>query len=149
MKKIFTIALLTLLISTTGCSKFKSLFGRGDDNNIPSATDSSLLSDINFDFDSSDLSETAKAILADNAKWIMDNTGSSVIVEGHCDDRGTAEYNLALGERRARSAMDYLVSLGASSSQLNTVSYGEELPLDPSNNEDAWARNRRAHFAVK
>ena len=71
------------------------------------------------------------------------------MIEGHCDERGTAEYNIALGERRARSAMDFLVDLGISASRLSTVSYGEERPLDPRHNEAAWAKNRRAHFVIR
>ncbi len=69
-------------------------------------------------------------------------------IEGHCDERGTAEYNLALGERRANSAKKYLVSLGIPADRLSTISYGKEMPLDPGHNEEAWAKNRRAHFII-
>ena len=75
-------------------------------------------------------------------------SASKVTIEGHCDERGTAEYNLALGERRAKAAQEYLVFLGVGAQRLSTISYGEEKPVDPGNNEAAWAKNRRAHFVV-
>jgi peptidoglycan-associated lipoprotein len=80
---------------------------------------------------------------------MLSNSKAKVIIEGHCDERGTSEYNLALGERRARSAFDYLKTLGVPTTQLSIISYGKEVPLDPAKNEAAYARNRRAHFAVK
>ena len=79
---------------------------------------------------------------------MLQNEGIKVEVEGHCDERGTNEYNMALGERRATAAADYLRSLGVSGDRMRTVSYGEELPLDPRHNEEAWAKNRRVHFSV-
>lgn len=105
--------------------------------------------DIHFDFDQSVLTSQARDILERKAAWLRRNPGASVMIEGHCDERGTAEYNIALGERRARSAMDFLIDLGISASRLSTVSYGEERPLDPRHNEAAWAKNRRAHFAIR
>ncbi len=106
------------------------------------------LRDVNFDFDKSDITSTARSILQDNADWIRSNTDVKVQIEGHCDERGTEEYNLALGERRANAVKNYLVSLGVDGERLYTISYGEELPLDPGHDEDAWASNRRAHFLV-
>ena len=105
--------------------------------------------DILFEFDSAVLSETAQQTLRDKARWLQANPQVTVIIEGHCDDRGTNEYNLALGERRARSARKYLVSLGIDQSRLSTVSYGEERPLVIGDSEEARAKNRRAHFVIE
>jgi len=104
--------------------------------------------DILFDFDSFELSPAAKKILADKAAYLKGRPGMKVLIEGHCDERGTSEYNLALGERRARAALEYLVFLGIDAKRLSSVSYGEERPVDPGHNEEAWAKNRRAHFVV-
>jgi peptidoglycan-associated lipoprotein len=106
------------------------------------------LEDIRFEYDSAVLNEQARALLEQHARWIAGRRGLRIAVEGHCDERGTVEYNLALGDQRARAARDYLVSLGVDPAILTTVSYGKERPLDPASNEAAWARNRRAHFAV-
>ncbi|MBU1052243.1 MAG: peptidoglycan-associated lipoprotein Pal [Proteobacteria bacterium] len=106
--------------------------------------------DVLFDYDSAALTETAQEILKTKADYLGKQCASiPVTIEGHCDDRGTNEYNLALGERRARSAMNYLINLGVAPSRLNIISYGEEKPLDPGQNEDAWSKNRRAHFIIK
>jgi peptidoglycan-associated lipoprotein len=106
------------------------------------------LEDIHFDYDQSELTDQARAILERNAQWIKGHAAAKVRVEGHCDERGTVEYNLALGERRAQSTRDYLTSLGVGADRLATVSYGKERPLDTGTTEAAYARNRRAHFAV-
>jgi len=106
------------------------------------------LEDIHFDYDSPALTETARAILDRHAAWIKSHPGVRIAVEGHCDERGTVEYNLALGDQRARAARDYLVNLGVASERLTAMSFGKERPLDPSSNEAAWAKNRRGHFAV-
>lgn len=108
----------------------------------------SPVSDINFDYDSSSINADARETLKTNANYFMKNRVSSIIIEGHCDERGTAEYNMALGERRALETKKYLVNLGVKESIMKTVSFGEENPLDPASNEDAWAQNRRAHFVV-
>lgn len=108
----------------------------------------SALRDIHFDFDKSDITSEARSILQDSADWIRSNSDVKVQVEGHCDERGTEEYNLALGERRANAVKNYLVSLGVEGERLYTISYGEELPLDPGHDEMAWTKNRRAHFLV-
>lgn len=102
-----------------------------------------------FAFDSAALSSMAQATLKRKAAWLKENSGAMVTIEGHCDERGTNEYNLALGERRAESARAYLVDLGVSASRLSTISYGEERPLDPRHNEEAWAKNRRAQFKLR
>jgi peptidoglycan-associated lipoprotein len=106
------------------------------------------LEDIHFEYDQADLTDQARGILERNAQWINAHPAAKVRVEGHCDDRGTVEYNLALGERRAQSTRDYLVSLGVAGDRLATVSYGKERPVDTGMSESAYARNRRAHFAV-
>ncbi len=105
--------------------------------------------DIHFDFDKSAIREDAKPVLAAVADYMKKNKGAKLVIEGHCDERGTAEYNMALGDRRAESARKYLASLGVQAAVLSTVSYGKEKPLDPGHNEDAWAKNRRDHFVVK
>ena len=101
-----------------------------------------------FAFDDFSLNQESKAALAQNAAWLINNSGSEVIIEGHCDERGTEEYNLALGERRANSVKRYLIVLGVQESQLSTISFGEERPANPGDDEDAWAKNRRAEFVL-
>jgi peptidoglycan-associated lipoprotein len=115
-----------------------------------SATRSSFVSeDIYFEFDSAVLVPEAREVLKRKAEWMRSNPNISVIVEGHTDDRGTVAYNLALGERRAESAMSFLVDLGIPASRLTSVSYGKEKPANPGHNETAWAANRRVHFETK
>lgn len=108
-----------------------------------------LIKDVFFDYDKSDLSESTRTILAENARWFRQYQDAQIIVEGHCDERGTEEYNLALGDRRAQATRDYLIELGVSSSRLEAVSYGEERPFVQGSNEATWAQNRRAHFSLK
>lgn len=108
-----------------------------------------VLHTVYFATDRSDLQEEAREILARNAAWLRGHTEYAVVVEGHCDERNTEEYNLALGERRAESVRSYLVSLGVDTARVETISYGEERPVDPRNNEAAWSRNRRAEFVLK
>jgi peptidoglycan-associated lipoprotein len=105
--------------------------------------------DILFEFDSASLSVEAQEILRAKAEWLRENPRARVMIEGHCDERGTNEYNLALGDRRAFSSKSFLVDLGIADSRLTTISYGEEQPVDSSSTEDAWAKNRRAHFVIK
>ena len=107
-----------------------------------------LIGDVFFAFDKYDLSAEARERLAQNASWIKGNPSYVFTVEGHCDERGTNEYNLALGQRRANAAVEYLVSLGVDNARLRTISYGEERPLCSESTEECWARNRRAHFVV-
>jgi peptidoglycan-associated lipoprotein len=108
----------------------------------------SALKDIYFDFDKSNIKPSEREVLNKNGEWLKDNPNVRVQIEGHCDERGTNEYNIALGERRAVSARDYLLSLGISSERLYTVSYGEEKPVCTEQNESCWWQNRRAHFLV-
>lgn len=103
------------------------------------------LNTIFFDYDTATITQESKRILAENAQW-MKNNKASVQIEGHCDERGSIEYNLALGERRARSVKSYLTSLGVDGNRLTIISYGEEKPLIPGDSEAAWAKNRRANF---
>jgi len=110
--------------------------------------ESNLLKDIHFDFDKYDIRPEDGAILRENAALLKKFPSMKIQVEGHCDERGTIEYNLALGERRANKTKDYLVSLGISAIRISTISYGKEKPLDPGHNEEAWAKNRRAHTII-
>lgn len=115
---------------------------------IAKVEETTKLQDINFDFDRYNVRDDAKTILEKNAAWLKKNPGVRIQIEGHCDERGTNEYNLALGDRRAKGTKDYLVSLGIEAGRISTISFGEEKPLDPGHNEDAWAKNRRAHFVI-
>lgn len=105
--------------------------------------------DVFFEFDSASLSVEAQEILRAKFEWLRDNPGARVTIEGHCDERGTNEYNLALGDRRAYTAKTFLTDLGIDDARLATISYGEEQPIDPRASEEAWAKNRRAHFVIK
>jgi peptidoglycan-associated lipoprotein len=108
----------------------------------------SPLKPVYFELDSSDLTAANQKALDENAALMKRYSSWTVTVEGHCDERGTAEYNLALGERRAMAARAYLVSLGIAADRLRTVSYGKEFPFDPGHDESAFAKNRRAHFVI-
>ena len=101
-----------------------------------------------FDLDASDLDDMGRATAQQNADLLKKYSTWVVTVEGHCDERGTPEYNLALGERRAVAVKTYLVSLGIAPDRIRTVSYGKEFPFDPGHNEEAWSKNRRAHFVI-
>ena len=101
-----------------------------------------------FDYDSAELQEAARAALRVNADLLNSSISWVVTIEGHCDERGTAEYNLGLGERRAFAARNYLLELGIAAQRVRTVSYGKEFPFDPAHDERAWAQNRRAHFVI-
>lgn len=103
---------------------------------------------IHFEFDKYRLLPEAKTILENNAEMLKAHPKVKIIIEGHCDERGTIEYNLALGEKRALSAKNYLIDLGISPDRLSTISYGKERPLDPRSNEEAWAKNRRDEFKI-
>jgi peptidoglycan-associated lipoprotein len=101
-----------------------------------------------FLLDSSDLDDTGRSVVTSNVEVLKKNPQWVVTIEGHCDERGTAEYNLALGERRASAVKTYMVSLGIAPDRLRTVSYGKEFPFDQAHNDDAWSKNRRAHFVI-
>jgi peptidoglycan-associated lipoprotein len=109
----------------------------------------SMFDDVRFDFDKSEVREDGRQTCRVVADYLKKNPRAKLLIEGHCDERGTAEYNMALGERRATAVMTYLVSLGVSKAGLSTVSFGKEKPLDPGHDEEGWAKNRRAHFVLK
>ena len=109
----------------------------------------SQFDDVRFDFDKSVVKEEGRKTCQVVADFMKRNPRAKLLIEGHCDERGTSEYNMALGERRATAVMTYLGSLGVSKAALSTVSFGKEKPLDPGHNEEAWAKNRRAHFVLK
>lgn len=163
-------AALSLLLMAPGCSSRKKVEGGAAPPEPPPTTSDNLpptetpppppttggteetasnLRDAYFDFDDASLREDAKAALDGNAKYLESHSGTSVVIEGHCDERGSVEYNLALGEKRARAAKDYLVAYGITASRVTTISYGKERPFDPGHSEEAWASNRRAHFVSK
>jgi peptidoglycan-associated lipoprotein len=114
----------------------------------PSAPPEGIVSlqDIHFDFDRYNIRPQDAEILKKNLEWFKRNPNEKVRIEGHCDERGTIEYNLVLGQKRADAAKSFLVDLGVREELLETISYGKERPIDPRHNEEAWARNRRAHF---
>ncbi len=148
-----------LVLSLGACSK-KKVTDEGDvaaDTSAMQPTDVAAsglgagtkipeLGTVYFAYDSFNLSGSSKSGLAAAAQWLKSHPEQSVQIEGHCDERGTTEYNLALGERRAGAVKDYLVSQGVSSTQLSTISYGEERPAVQGTGEDVWARNRRSEF---
>ncbi len=111
--------------------------------------DPGVLADIFFAFDRSELDPDARDILQRNSEWIKQNPAVTIEIEGHADNRGTNEYNLALGARRAQAVKDYLVTLGNAPDRLSTISYGEELPVCGVDSEECWVKNRRAHFVVR
>ena len=123
---------------------------RAEDFSVSDASgEGGPLEDVQFEYDQARLSEQGRAIVERHALWLQNHRSAKVVVEGHCDERGTTDYNLALGEQRARAVSDYLVSLGVAADRVTTVSFGKERPLDTAATEAAWARNRRAHFNVR
>lgn len=163
-------ALLAMILMAPGCSSRKKVSGGAEPPPPPSTsenapptetpppppttgggeeTTASNLRDAYFDFDDAGLREDAKAALDGNAKYMESHGSMNVVIEGHCDERGSVEYNLALGEKRARAAKDYLVAYGIPASRMTTISYGKERPFDTGHTEEAWAQNRRAHFVSK
>lgn len=103
---------------------------------------------VHFDYDKYFIRDDAKPVLEANAQWLNKFKTVGILIEGHCDERGTEEYNMALGEKRAKSTLDYLVSLGISSNRIKTISYGKSQPIDPGHNEISWQKNRRAKFTI-
>ncbi|HKQ62606.1 MAG TPA: peptidoglycan-associated lipoprotein Pal [Candidatus Polarisedimenticolaceae bacterium] len=116
---------------------------------VQEINDKGLLKPIYFDYDKAELSDQARATLGENAKVIKANPDIKVVIEGHCDERGTIEYNLALSARRADSVREYLTTLGVTAPRMRVVSYGEERPADPGHSEAAWSKNRRAQFLAE
>jgi peptidoglycan-associated lipoprotein len=126
----------------------KSLVAKKEPGIEGEILESKLLKDIHFDFDRYEVRPEDAQILKENAALFKKYPNVKIQIEGHCDERGTVEYNLALGERRANSAKSYLTTLGIPSSRISIISYGKERPLDPAHNEDAWTKNRRAHTII-
>lgn len=121
--------------------------GRFSGGSIPLAEGEGAFRDVHFDYDSSAVTDTARQEIEYNVQVLQANRDVKIQLEGHCDERGTAEYNLALGNQRARAVSDVLVSFGIPASRVSAISYGEEVPLDPGHSEAAWAKNRRVHFS--
>src|SRR5262245_57738958 len=130
--------------SSTGKSSLDDL----QSGRAPTTPASSPLKDVFFDFDRYDLSAEARTVLRTNADWLKSNPAARVEIEGHCDERGTSEYNLALGAKRAQAAREYLATLGVAAERLSTTSFGEEIPLCKDANEGCWKQNRRARFVI-
>ncbi len=107
-----------------------------------------VLEDVFFDFDKYSIKDEYKKVLEKNAEILLAHPDIKLLVEGHCDERGTNEYNLALGEKRAKAVVDFYVAYGVSPDRLSMISYGEERPFDPGHDEEAWAKNRRAHMVI-
>jgi peptidoglycan-associated lipoprotein len=126
----------------------KGLVARKEPGIEGEVLESKLLKDIHFDFDKYDIRPGDAEILNGDAALLMKYPKVRIQIEGHCDERGTVEYNLALGERRANNTKKYLISLGILADRISTISYGKERPLDPGHNEEAWAKNRRAHPVI-
>lgn len=161
MKKLLLVCWVIAAVSVAGCSSKSSEPAVSTDPEParykePVVTHEMLLEearrivkDVFFAFDSAELDQVAVSQLKNNAIWLVQNEGVSVLIEGHCDERGTYEYNMALGERRAEVTKSFLEKAGVSSSRLSTVSFGEERPFVQGHDEAAWSKNRRAHFVVK
>ena len=166
--RIIAAALICFSLGIAGCSSKKaeglgSLNGGGAQTGKETTDNSSLkeyqdkghiggeggpLSDIHFGYNDYTVQPQDSSILRTNATWLQDNPGTNVQVEGNCDERGSEEYNIALGAKRAQSAKDYLTTLGISASRISTISYGKELPVCHEQDESCWQKNRRDHFAV-
>ena len=116
-------------------------------DSVPAAA--SPLKDAFFDYDKSALREDQKAALGEDVAWLKGNAGAKVLIEGHCDERGTAEYNLGLGERRAKAVKDYLIAAGIAADRISIISYGKERPFVLGHDESAWKWNRRGHFVLQ
>lgn len=156
MKKLFVV--IATVVLAVGCSSKKKV---EDQQTVPSAVESTPMTfdaagsdsgkipglvTIYFEYDKSTLSSQAKQDLAGNASWLKSNQKMNIQIEGHCDNRGTIEYNLALGERRAQAVKNYLVGLGVPADRMSVISYGEEKPLVSGDSPEAWSKNRRANF---
>lgn len=166
IKRLMVLATILSLVAVAGCGGKKAVEPTPEDTGsstpIEEPTDTPVettdtratevspisVSDVFFAFDQFNLSSEAKSTLEANAREMKRVADASVTIEGHCDERGTKAYNLALGDKRANAAKDYLVSLGVTASRITTISYGKERPFDTGSSESAWAKNRRAHFVT-
>ena len=157
LRKLAFVAVMGTALALSACSSKK----KAPDDSIPNAiganenlygdSDSgtaSGLQSVNFPYDSYLLTSETKNAIKANAAVLKDNPSMNVQIEGHCDQRGGIQYNIALGDKRAKAVMRYLVDLGVSGSRVTTISYGKERPVDPSMNESAYSRNRRANFVI-
>ncbi len=163
--RLAAVLMMVAAVAVTGCAKKKHITdesttttgGTGDEALNESGSlgrykrglgpeEDGVLKDVHFAYDSYELDGSARDVLNSNAEWLKENKRAKTEIEGHCDERGTVEYNLALGAKRAKAVKDYLVSLGIASERLTTISYGEELPLCREATEQCYARNRRVHF---
>ncbi|MBI4212575.1 MAG: peptidoglycan-associated lipoprotein Pal [Deltaproteobacteria bacterium] len=127
------------LMMVTGCAQQKRSAGKATDG----------LNRIHFDFDKSNIKSEFEPVLRNNAAWLQAHSKKNVVVEGHCDERGSNEYNIALGERRANAAKNYLKNLGVAANRMDSISYGEERPMATCHEESCWWQNRRAEFVAK
>jgi peptidoglycan-associated lipoprotein len=158
-KSIIFLCLVIFVLAFAGCTQKQLTKGDGTSSAESASAEqtmreetasqnSSGLNDIHFDFDRSNLRPEDKQILSGHAKYLKNNKKVKIVIEGNCDERGTAKYNLALGDRRAREAKQYLVNSGVDSKRIKTISYGKGRPIDSEHNEEAWAKNRRDHFVI-
>jgi len=137
-------------VSDKGLSEDKSgSLGAGETSEARMAREKFENDDVYFEYDSSALLPEAQSVLMEKSEWLQNNPQAGIVIEGHTDERGTVEYNLALGDRRAESVRTFIMELGVDTSRIRTVSYGEERPVNPGSDESAWAKNRRAHFFVE
>jgi len=158
MKEVVIMIAIAAVTVMSGCSHTKKGAAAPDTTapqvvaSEPEETDvmaeGKILNTIYFDFDKSDLQPNAIEVLKKIGNWLSKNPNTKIRIEGHCDERGTDEYNIALGERRALAAKNYLATMGIPMQNVNTLSFGEEKPADPGHNEAAWAKNRRAEFKI-
>lgn len=136
MKNIYIVAGLTAMLFAVGCQNKK----------VPTTSGVSGLRSVYYDYDRALIRSDSAVILEGNAAWLKANSGKNISVEGHCDERGSNEYNLALGQRRSESSKDYLGNLGVDPARMRTVSYGEEKPVCYQHDESCWWKNRRSDF---
>lgn len=148
MKKL--LSLFAAIVVLSGCSSMSSMFGGTEcDSKLARDFMANAEDRVFFAFDSSAITDNSAEILQTQVKWLKKHENVNVIVQGYCDERGTREYNLALGERRANAVKQYLISQGIAADRISTISYGKERPAVLGNNEAAWAQNRRAVTVVK
>ncbi|MDR1677703.1 MAG: OmpA family protein [Deltaproteobacteria bacterium] len=148
MKRVFLLAVLALCLGlvVVGCRSKSG--GLSDTSTGDTAKLAFLNNNVLFDFDRYNIRPDQVPVIDSKVAYLQDNASTSAVIQGHADERGTEAYNEALGDRRAKSAYNYLVNHGISASRLSTVSYGKDFPVDPAHNEDAWAKNRRAQFVL-
>lgn len=135
-KKLLGVVVIGMLVLAVGCARQGST----------TAKSASGLQKIHFDFDASNIKSEFEPVLQGNAQWMKSNSKADVVIEGHCDERGTEEYNIALGDRRANAAKKYMQNLGSDAKNMSTISYGEEKPTAACHDESCWWQNRRAEF---